>query len=596
MAKAKKYKVDLPRLTAAMRKARQSLQRFREERRAAVRQYVGRHWSEEGTRETVPVNLISLYVGIVGRTLIAKDPRVMLSTFDRNSKAAVKAMEQWVNREMKNMNLANTLQRVVVDALFSIGICKVALSTPQDAASVSWNLPAGQPFAERVDLDDFVFDVHARDFSEVSFIGHRYRVPLDSVRDSKLYSARRKELTASNDDPFNQEGDEKVSVLGRGYNANAEEFEEHVDLWEVYLPRYRTVLTLEDPLDCGDEDYEPLRQQEWIGPDCGPYHILGYLCVPGNAMPKAPIQDLCDLHEFVNKTYRKLFRQADRQKSNTFVMGGADEDGSRVMSASDGEILRVDNPDKIKEVVMGGPNQGNFLLGQHAWELFSKMGGNLEMMGGLAPQSKTASQDKMLAASASGQIASMQQDTIGMAERVIRSLCWYFHYHPELVMKVKYSLPGLPDATIQRKVSPQQRSQIRFEDMDIEVDPYSMQQATPQTRVANIQAVLQQIQPFMQLAQAQGVMLDVNALLTKYAGYLDMPDLAEILTIQEPPQPDAEAGGGGGAGGPAETTRNYVRRSLGGEGEQSQSAELANTLAKGMGQEGNQTMNPNGAG
>ena len=32
------------------------LPRFREERLAAVRQYVGNHYSEEGTRETVPVN------------------------------------------------------------------------------------------------------------------------------------------------------------------------------------------------------------------------------------------------------------------------------------------------------------------------------------------------------------------------------------------------------------------------------------------------------------------------------------------------------------------------------------------------------------
>lgn len=141
----------------------------------AAIQYVGRNYSEEGTSEEVPINLLALYVSIVQRSLVAKTPRVMLSTFQFANKPSVDAMQTWVNKEMEDMHIARTLQRWVVDALFSIGIIKVALATPSDAAKYQWNLQGGQPFAMPVDLDDFVYDMHARDWDEVSFIGHRYR-------------------------------------------------------------------------------------------------------------------------------------------------------------------------------------------------------------------------------------------------------------------------------------------------------------------------------------------------------------------------------------------------------------------------------------
>lgn len=592
--RAKKYQCDLARLTSAMRRCRLTLRRFRAERREMVRQFVGNHWSDEGTAEKVPVNLISLYVQVMTRQLVAKDPRGLFTTFDRNNKAVVEAEQDWVNKQVVRMRLANTLRRVVIDALFSIGICKVALSTPANAAAVSWSLPAGQPFAERVDLDDFVFDVHARDFSEVSFVGHRYRVPLDAVRDSTLYNPARKKLTPSGDAAFNEEGDERISVLGKSYyQSGAEEFEEHVDLWEIYLPRRRVVLTLADPIG-SDEFEEPLREQEWLGPDEGPIHVLGYQWVPGQAMPKGPIMDLMDLHTFVNQTYRKLMRQADRQKTCTFVRGGGSEDGARVQSANDGDIPRVDNPEQIKEVAMGGPQQGNFLFAQHAWQLFSKQAGNLEMMAGLAPQSKTASQDKMLMGSASGQVASMQQDTAEFIESVFRSLSWYFHHHPTLEMKQRFALPGLPEYQTVRRVTPGQRSQVPFSELDVSIDVYSMQQQTPQTRLASINQAVQMFQPFAQLAQAQGITLDLNRLFDLVGRYMDLPELAEVLTLQRPPAVEGGSGGGQGSQ-PAETTRNYVRRSLGEDSQQSGEMELANQLAKGMGTEGQNTLNPAGA-
>ncbi len=553
-------KVDTARLSQAIKTARLVLRQFREERREAVKQYVGHHWGEWGTAEKRPINLLGLYVGIMTQNLVAKEPRVMLSTFKREERAVVSAMQSWANRQVVDMDLAGSLQRWVMDALFSVGIMKVGLSTPADAAMSGWNMPAGTPFAETIDLDDFVFDVHARDFKQVSFVGHRYRVPRDTLKD-RMYTRGARDLPTSEETAYNQEGDERLTAAGRlPYAQNDEEFEDMVDLWEIYIPRKRLILTYGDSIAVGGSDAGPIRTQEWLGPDAGPYHFLGYVTVPGNAMPKGTVQDLIDLDKAVNEIFRKQIRQADRQKEVLGVSAGATEDGERVLKTSDGEAFKCDNPKDLQVMGFGGPNQQNFALGTSLIDRFSWLAGNLDIMGGLSPQSKTATQDKLLSQNASAAIADKQSVTVRGVACVIRALCWYWWKDPFQTMRSRHSLPGMPEMSIERKVTPMQRQGIKFEDLEVDVDPYSMRHQTPQEKVQAINSVVQQLQPLMPLAQQQGIMLDLNALVDKLAKYLDLPELAEILTVQEPPQQEAGSEPQQ-PGQPAETTRNYTRES-----------------------------------
>ncbi|HYE77729.1 MAG TPA: hypothetical protein VEI97_07070, partial [bacterium] len=335
-------------------------------------------------------------------------------------------------------------------------------------------------------------DVHARDFREAGFLGHRYRVPLETVKDSKLYSKARKDLQPSAHSPYNLEGDERVGVMGRGHRAGDEEFEDFVDLWEVYVPRKRLVLTLADEHVSGD-CYEPLREQEWLGPDCGPYHILGLGVVPGNAMPKAPMQDLRDLAELANNLWRKLEAQARRQKEVLLVSRGADADGKRTVDASDGEAIGVDRPEATRAVSYGGPNQMNLAMFLQTKDLFSWLSGNLDILGGLGAQSPTATQDRMLDQNSSRAVSDMQDRVVTYTAGVVKALCWYWFHDPRKVMRTKYSPPGMPEVTTERRVTPEQRMQTRWADLDIGIHPYSMQHSTPQGRAAALNQMVQQV-------------------------------------------------------------------------------------------------------
>lgn len=582
----RKSEVDFPSLCKVLYSARLALEQTRANRREHVRLYAGANWGNNSAPLRQPINLISQYVQIILRNLIAKNPQVMLSTFDKAKKPTVSACQTWANREIKAMNLDKTLGRVALDGLFCMGITKVALATPSDSATAGWNLPAGQPFARRVDFDDFAFDVHARDFDEVAFIGHRFRVPLETIKDSKLYSKSRKDLTGEIDNPYNREGDERINMLFRGYvTGTDEELEPMVDLWEIYCPRHNDVITVPDAwVNAGgpNTSMEPLRQVKWIGPERGPYHMLSLLPPPpGNILPKGPIMDLVDLHEAVNRAGRKLINQADRQKDMTFVQGAADADGNRVIGTSDGEVVRVDNPDKINQVSMGGPNPGLFAFMTAMKEMYSWLAGNLDIMGGLSPQSKTATQDKMLDANSARSVSDMQATMVDYVSDVVRSLTWYWHHHPYKVMESTYQVPGMPEISKRRKVTPEDRRTIRYEDLDIEVNPYSLAHTTPQQRSAGLKGILAQVvAPFAPYLKEQGVQVDMNNVLTKIGEYEDQPDLAEILTIQQPP---TESGGPGGDGGgdvasPNETTRNYVRESRSEKTNSGQSKDLVNKL------------------
>lgn len=562
----------------------------REERVAAVRITAGIHNSEEGSEVAQPLNLIGMYRTIVGRKLVANNPRALLTTDNRQIKPVVTAMETWVNKQIVNINLVETLQRAVDDSLYCIGVVKVSLADPGMAANLGWAIRAGEPFAETIDLDDFVFDVHARRFDQCAFMGHRYRIPLKVAQ--KLYGKARN-LQATDDALYNMEGDERISVIGRTTLAGFEELEPMIDLWEFYLPRHKLIITLKDDDVGGTGGYpgKALEIKPWLGPRTGPYHILSMGYLPGNPMPVAPIQNLIDLAESVNEMIRKLIDQASRQKEVIVASGTAGKEAANLTETNDGQVMIADRMEEVKAVNWGGPNQNNFQLMGAFKELFSWVAGNLDSLGGLGPQSKTAAQDEMLQQNSSATINDMQQRAIAHASSVVNALCWYFHHDPQKVMKLTYTLPGMPDVTAPMQIGPaRQPGQATqpgmmnrdhdFEDMAIHVDPYSLQYKSPEQRMSQLDTVMSQILiPLAPILVQQGVGLDFQAYLAMKAKLGDMPQLLELVKMVAPPQPTADTGPEAEPPGkPAVTTRNYTRRSEGGATNNGQAIAAGNAM------------------
>lgn len=593
---------DMQRLAQSMRTSRQQLERFRTVRREIVREYAGKYWSEEGVDHEVIVNLVALYVQVMGRSLVAKTPRFYLSTFDKQHKPAIAALQAIGNKYCERIGLDYVLRAAAIDSLFSIGITQVSLATPAAAAAANFRFEAGQPYAANVDLDDWGFDPHARCFEDAAFEFHRMRVPLAAVREDKMFGPKRKKLEPSDDAQFNPEtGDERISMLGRIYRGSQEEVEDMIDLWQVWVPRERCIHFFASQ--CGmvpDDGDEPLLSQDWIGPYCGPYHHWGMFPVPGNAMPKAPLQDLIALHLKHNNAMRKLADDVANMKELTVVGGGNAEDGLKINQALNGETICVRNLQGIQQFTTRGQNLQQ-LVGMATFfkDVFDFMGGNLALVGGRSQQASTATQEKILNENASAGISDMQETAVTCASKVISSVLWYLYQHPERAYSYEHSagpkLPSIVRTLYPRGAQDEQgnarrlRRDLDFNAIDFRLDPYSMRHSTPEARLNFIMATVKGlVAPLLPMFQQQGVQLDLQKLVQKISELGDQPDLSDIITIMEPMMPQ---GGGQPSAGQQSGDRTYNRVNPSEQTQEGQSKARVTQLLSGKDQGGSPSKN-----
>ena len=550
------------RLRTAVEWSRLRLRPYRDARMDALKQYVGGHWNSDAQAEKYPVNLLELAVQVYRRQLAARRPGVIITAKSRLNKPIAATLEAAVNDVLREIDSETVFQQVVFDAIFSIGVVKVGLTESKLANANGWKNDPGIPFIDNVDIDDLVLDMTARKWDAQLFCGNRYILPYEEVMDSRLFKG--KEIKPSMLSPYNEQGDQRASSLGTTTSWSDDGLaKDMVEMWDVWLPIDRRMLTF-----CADESGgikgDPVRDVEWSGPEEGPYHSLGFQPISNNIMPVPPIANLRDLGDLVNRVFRKVGRQAERQKTITVVSGGADEDGTRIMQASDGDVIRVDRPEATREVRFGGVDQASLMFGIQARDLFSYLAGNLDAMGGLGAVAPTLGQEEILKQSSSQKIQDMQAQMLKFARNVCKAVSWYVWTDPIRDYQVMKSVPGT-DLEIPVQFGPNDRDpESKFLEMDLDIRPTSMQDASNSQRLQTLtQTFVQYLAPLAPVMQQQGMMLDVNAFVKQLAELTNTPELTELIKAAPPPQPEGQAGGGGEQPGmPSNTTREYVRRSV----------------------------------
>lgn len=570
--------VDLERYCTAIMRDRKDLEPFRENRRQVALQLAGARYSDNAAPVEVPVNLLAMHQEIITGSLVPANLRVMLSTFEEGQTAVVDAMQAWLNDEVVALDVADTYKRAITDAWSGpIGIVEVGLADPVDAALSGWDEEAGQPFMDCIDPDDWFGDMSARMFHRMAYAGHKYRLPV-RLANAVYLKGKADKLEASDPTDYNYGGDEKIDTIGRT-SGHREEHEDHCDLWQVYLARYKLILTLRDAGGIPDSTKDPVEIKRWIGPYCGPYHYLSLgTLLPGNLIPVAPAMKLIDLHRAYNNAYRKLLWQTRNYKKLLPYSGGNADDVKRMKDEPNGGTFQCDRPELLKEVEVNVPSQALLTSADHIKSMFDFVGGNLELLGGRAKQSGTLGQDKLLNENAGAGVANMQDQTFSFVQETMgeTGLLWYCWYHPNKVMKSKISPPSTPGLSFTRAVHPHQR---RGPMPQSKLDPYSLARQTPQQRLAFIEQVLTVTAPMAALMQSQGVVPNMDELLKIFAKYGDEPDLSKIFQVSQPPPPTQGGDGGGPPGMPASTKRTYERISSGG-GPAQQQADMTRNISK----------------
>lgn len=572
------------RLLEAVDYSRRRMQPFREQRLAAVRAYVGSNYGEMGAAEKVPLNLMQMAVNIYRRQVAARAPQALIVPKDPRLAATADDFELALNWLIKEIDLEASISQWVIDAMFSVGVMKVGISPGKQWEIEGYNHDAGIPFADVVDFDDFVFDMNAKRWDLCQYVGNRYTLPYEAAMELKLFD---EELTPTILTDYNEQGDERVSILQTGGAWNPQRgYMDLVELWDLWLPFDNLLVTVQCVDNSGIASGKIVRVVDWDGPEIGPFHILSFGDVPGNIMPLPPAQAMLDLHEAANRVFRKIVRQADRQKTLTIVSNGAEEDARRIIDANDGDTIRADNPQATREARYGGPDAASIAFLLQLKDLFVYLGGNLDALGGLGRQANTVGQESLISRSANMLIADMQDRTTTAVRKVIESLSDYLWNDPTSAPKVLKRI-GDTGLSIPIEFSQDLREGDLLDYM-VEIAPYSMQSRTPTERMATLSQLMTNfVIPLAPQLQQRGIGIDMDQFMQIMAKYSNLPEMERILERIPPEEMAMMQQAAGGGERPLQspiTTRTNVRENVSGATRQGADQESMRMLMSMAGQ------------
>lgn len=562
------WKKKLTKLKDVVRVNRQNLTYQRAQRKATIRQYVGKYFSTKGSADKVPRNMIELAVNVWLSHLAAKTPQVLVSTRFRQLQGIAddftRAMNPLIDHEMR---LGDTLAQGVTEALFApFGIIKVGLYRFSQVEIDGFMHDYNQPFADVVDLDNFVVDLSASRWDKIGFIGDRFSLDFEDVKDGG-YFENTEDLSPDNN-LLDQDdlGESKAKDMSRDVSEFKDVWEDQIELQELWLPKYNLTLTVA----VNGDWTKPLKEIEWDGPEMGPYHKLQFNRVPGNAiLGNPPLGLIRDLHEFSNTLYMKLIRRAQDSKDVVGYQGNEEQFATRVRDAQDLEFIRMDSASGLKEMRIGSPDPAQFGMIQEAEQAFDKNAGNLSLLGGLSAMTDTLGQDRLLSASAAKRMGAMQDKVLEWTKGILQSVAFYLWEDPIRTYPITQEVPGT-DIKLTYGWGPEHR-EGNFLEYNFDIVPYSMQQQTPSEKLAAVMQLWQQmLLPMAQsgMLAAQRKSVDIGALIDlvgRYGGLQN--ELSQLIIDMAPTGNEEQPMGKPGRSQPVVKNVNTTRTSGSGSAE-----------------------------
>jgi hypothetical protein len=432
-------------------------------------------------------------------------------------------------------------------------------------------MPMGQVYAETILLEDWVQDLQARGrpWEMCSFMGHKYRMPLEEAIENKAWDkGARKALSELIQTRSTGSGDPKIGNISGGEAPNSEPLFKEVELWEIYLPSTREIVTFAADNDSNDPSAhadKPLSVEEWIGPRegacyCGPYHFLGFDWPIGQSMPVPPVAHWRDMHELANQLINKNARKAIRQKTIFGYQSGHDEDARRQREAADGEMVQMNDPNSVK--IFENPGVDQQLLGytMSLDQMMDKIGGNLTALGGLGPQSETIGQDQMALGQASSQIDDMKNEVLMSVGSSVKSMLYYWWNDP--VQDFSDVIKVTDTIEVPFTIPADSRGEI-WHSLNFDIQPYSMKYTSPEQRAGFVMELLNN-QNFVQILMMNGKLINADELIGLLSNYYNIPELGDIIMSQVGMPMAGQEAVGVKPGMPAQTKRTYEKVSKSG--------------------------------
>lgn len=521
------------RLLKSIRNSRNALEPFRRVRRELIKDYVGSYYSEGGAENKTLVNLINQTARIYTIALAANNPQVLVSTPSLENIPFARRFEVNLNKLIGDMALDQTFRAIVLDAFFCLG-CGVVMMRDTDtrfhglleSEEDVW-LDPGEPWFNRVSLDDLILDMPAKELTKMRYCGHRYRADFEKVMDEPGYDKNVKKKLA----PTSREHHDSVGTV-RGIasdhgSAEDDDLKDMIWLMDVWIPENNSIATM-----VCDDDLPPLIEREWVGCQSGPYKFLSLGDTPDSVIPASPAINLKGMHDLQNRLHRRMEDDSDAHRVvNTYSPAGAD-DANKIRTAERNSWIRMNNPKDIGQVEVGGVDQRDMALATFLQTEYDRFAGNLQAMGGLGQQASTLGQEELIHGNVSRNVADMRLSVVNFASDCILDLGRLMWEDQTLELKSSMEV-GNTGIQVRSDWTPELRLGS-FEDYEFKVEPYSMVFKTPEQKLQELFQVLQQIAPLWPMFQASGMTLDAQAIVDEIARLKNRPEFKRFITSAIP--------------------------------------------------------------
>lgn len=521
-------KSELNDLGHAIEYSRKALEPFRRNHIKFIKSYVGWNYGDVGV-EHLPLMDMFVYISAMTKYLSPMNPRAKVRTKKKECKPFAYTYQEALCEWLNDMEFGVVVREVVLNSLFSIGIMKMGYCASDKVRLSSGECETAKPYAESVSMDDWFHDVSAGRIQDAEFYGNFYDVDYKYAMESGLYEnkdAIKPDSVTIRDENGN---DKVVSLTTSGQQPT--KYRKSTTFADVWIPKENVILTF--PKD----KYDAVLRETEVEPEQKPYRFLFYDSVPGNSMPVSSASVVYDLIISINQIYNRARTQAIQQKTVGLVPDVAAEDADRIITARHGQFLKSQYGDKIGHYTFPGPPAENMAFLMDMREKLNKQSGNYEVIAGLGPQSGTLGQDQMILQNASVKIRNMEGEVLKFMKKCM-SDAGYMLWKNEFYQKTIYK--KVLDTQVPVEFTPDYRKG-EFNDYDFDVEPYSQSAQSPSARASELMRIMERIYlPMMPLIQQSGKTLDFDIVSQFLAENLDKPELLDILTEFEQPNPAAD--------------------------------------------------------
>lgn len=510
------------------------MKKFRENYQEAVRQYAGQRYgvsSMAKTAERNPMNKTRQLADTYMKNLVTHNPQMRNEAKDAALAWQADDLEMLNNQTIEKMRLSDALNDAVFDSIFGMGVVKVGLRPTGKKQDLH-----GEPvdpmeiFAGSISPNDLCISMNSTDLESLDFVGNRYFLTREEVK-------QRFNRTIESADSDQSEMRPEPRVSGVKMNPDKSMYN-RVSIWEYYLLREEKIITIIE------NETEPLEIVDWEGPRGGPYRFLRMGRIAHELLPTPIGQELFDLAHLIGNLMSKLGVRAADLKEIPIYEDGAEDDAKRMREANDGDWTRVRDITKTGTMKFAGNTSE--LMGTLVFCLqrYNELGGNLDALAGLKPQSETLGQDEMLTATANAMIDRLRIEVLAFVKEIVSQIAWYTFNDPEVNftgIRERHSVETIP-ITFNNDTK-----QGDYHDYMFDIKPFSLTPLSPEQEMARMLMTLDRvIMPMAPLAQQAGLIPNVEEFSRQWAKLSQIP-FRRIWKYMEPvmqqaAQPDSGIG------------------------------------------------------